>query len=147
VNNSELEKLLRKEIPLSQAMGVRDFNFLNNEMTLLLPLAPNVNHKGTLFGGSLYSASALSCYGLFLSGLRENGVNTNNIVISEGHMKYFKPVEADALVTARWNTLEEKDKFFHGLLAKKKARVTMTAMTSVNAITCAQFTSSFVAWL
>lgn len=128
-------------------MGVHDFQVSSNEVSLVLPLKPNINHKSTLFGGSLYSASALACYGLFLTGLRENGIGTNNIVIAEGHIKYTRPVNTDAKVVASWNSRDEKERFFRALLAKKKARVMMTAKSYVNSQICTDFNSLFAAWI
>ena len=147
MNAQDLAALLQKEIPLSQHMGVRDFKVASDEVSLLLPLKPNINHKSTLFGGSLYSASALACYGLFLAGLRENGVDTNNIVIAEGNIKYTNPVTADAKVVATWSSAADKERFFKTLLAKKKARVMMTAKSYVNGQVCTDFNSLFAAWV
>jgi len=102
--SQDLEKLLKTTIPLSEHMGVHSFNLSAESLSLILPLYPNRNHKQTLFGGSLYSASALACYGLFLAGLRAAEISTDNIVISHGDMKYLAPVNDDALVVAKWSS-------------------------------------------
>jgi thioesterase domain-containing protein len=141
----DLETLLKSEIPISQQLGVHDFRLGNDELRLRLDLKPNVNHKGTLFGGSLYSAGALSCYALFLSGLREGAVTTNNIVIAEGNMKYIAPVAEDAVVRAFWNSPEEKEQFFKTLASKNKARVLMRAQVLNQNKVCAEFSGYFVA--
>lgn len=143
----ELEHLLKSEIPIAQHLGIRNLHFSENDLVLTLPLQPNVNHKGTMFGGSLYSASALASYALFLSGLRDADVHTNNIVISDGNIKYMAPVDQDAQVKAVWNSIEEKEKFFKTLKSKSKARVLIRVEISVGSRTCAEFTGSFVAQL
>ena len=43
-----LEQLLHQDIPLTQALG------------LSLPLAANLNHKSSMFGGSLYCGAVLA---------------------------------------------------------------------------------------
>ncbi len=128
-------------------MGVRDFKVSQDEVSLLLPLEPNRNHKGTLFGGSLYSAGALACYGLFLSSLAERGIQNNNIVIAEGNIRYLKPVTRDIEIKAGWESAEAKDRFFQVLLSKKKARVIMVATGFENEELCFEFKSSFATWL
>lgn len=142
---SELGKLLTSGIPISEEMGIRDFKLENNKFSFTMPLKNNVNHKGTLFGGSLYSSGALACYGLFLSGLREQGISTNDIVISRGEMTYVNPVTTDAVVFAQWNSQEEKDQFFKTLKSKGKARVVMTAQVQIGTQICAKFSGHFVA--
>jgi thioesterase domain-containing protein len=141
----ELGQLLKNEIPLAEAMEILDFELLSNGFRFRLPLKANYNHKGTAFGGSLYSAGALACYGLFLYGLRASQITTNDIVISEGTMKYTKPTDNDAEVIAAWPSETEKETFFKTLLTKKKARIQMQAEISVNGVVCATFSGAFVA--
>ncbi|MEZ0391891.1 MAG: YiiD C-terminal domain-containing protein [Pseudobdellovibrionaceae bacterium] len=142
---ADLGKLLNDEIPISKTMGIRDFQLSKTQFSFELPLQPNINHKGTLFGGSLYSAGALACYGLFLSGLRDQSIATKNIVIAEGGMKYLAPVDANAKVEATWNSDQERIQFFKTLQSKKKARVLMRAQVLVGQQICAEFSGFFVA--
>jgi thioesterase domain-containing protein len=147
MTNSELEKILKTGIPISHEMGIHDLQIKGHELSLKVPIAPNVNHKRTMFGGSLYSSCALACYGLFLSGLRNQSIPTNDIVISEGGMQYLAPVTGDAIVTAQWNSADEMSKFFQTLKNKRKARVLMRAQVRVNTEICAEFSGQFVALL
>jgi len=142
---AELEKLLKADIPISKEIGIHDLQIQNNKLTLQVPLAPNFNHKKTMFGGSLYSAGALACYGLFLSGLRSQDVQTNDIVISEGSMRYMAPVRGDAMIQAQWESEAEMTRFFQNLKSKKKARVLMRAQVRVQNQICAEFSGHFVA--
>lgn len=144
---NELQNLLKTEIPIATHIAVHSFKLGDNELSLQLPLQPNVNHKGTLFGGSLYSACALACYGLFLSGLQMGAIHTNNIVIGEGQIRYMVPVDEDATVKASWNSDEEREQFFGTLHSKRRARVLMRAQVLVKDTVCAEFSGSFVAQL
>ncbi|MGZ5278406.1 MAG: YiiD C-terminal domain-containing protein [Pseudobdellovibrionaceae bacterium] len=145
MNETELEKLLKMDIPISKEIGIHDLQIQNNKLTLKVPLAPNFNHKKTMFGGSLYSAAALACYGLFLSGLRDQDVQTNDIVISEGNMRYIAPVRGDAVIESQWESEDEMIRFFQSLKSKKKARVLMRAQVLVEDQVCAEFSGHFVA--
>lgn len=144
---SELEALLKRQIPISEHLAIGQLQLHENTLTLQLPLAPNRNHKQTLFGGSLYAAGALSCYGLFLAGLRTEQIPTENIVISQGEMSYLAPVDTDALVVAKWSSQPEREQFFKTLRTKHKARVQMKAQIFVQQKVCAEFTGQFVAKL
>ncbi|KTC45318.1 hypothetical protein AO269_31985 [Pseudomonas putida] len=58
-----LERLLHHDIPLTGDMGLRVRAWDNHCLRLHVPLAPNVNHKSTMFGGSLYCAAVLAGWG------------------------------------------------------------------------------------
>jgi len=49
---TELQTSLHERIPLSRAMGVTVPQAEPTGVVLSAPLAPNVNHSGTVFGGS-----------------------------------------------------------------------------------------------
>jgi thioesterase domain-containing protein len=63
-----------------------------------LPLAANVNHKSTMFGGSLYCGAVLGGWGWLHLALREEGIEDGHIVIQEGQISYPLPVTRDATV-------------------------------------------------
>ena len=48
-----LEDLLHHDIPLTRAMQLTVHSWADHQLRLAMPLAPNVNHTGTMFGGSL----------------------------------------------------------------------------------------------
>jgi thioesterase domain-containing protein len=55
-----LQNLIDREITLAKHMAVVVESADDNSMILRAPLAPNSNHKGTAFGGSLYSLAVLT---------------------------------------------------------------------------------------
>jgi Putative thioesterase (yiiD_Cterm) len=59
-----LELSLHQRIPLSRAMGVAVLEAAPARVALAAPLAPNVNHSGTVFGGSAASVAVLSAWSL-----------------------------------------------------------------------------------
>ena len=60
----ELENVLHSEIPLTREIGIEVVDYTGDSLTLKAPLEKNINHKCTAFGGSLYSVSVLSGWGL-----------------------------------------------------------------------------------
>jgi thioesterase domain-containing protein len=136
---------LHSDFPIAKAMGAEVRGVDSIHCSVQVPLAPNINHKGTVFGGSLYSASALSCYGLVLFGLQSRGIKTDNVVIAQGEMKYIKPVTGNFEVIATWESTELAEEFFKTLLKKGKARTSLRAQVILDAQVCAQFNAQFVA--
>lgn len=141
---NQLQQLFYQEIPLTQHMGITILTSSPEKVEINFRLKENRNHKGTAFGGSQYTACALSCYGLFLVGIREKGIETNNIVIAEGNMEYSKPIEGDFNAIAEWSK-QSQDDFFAKLAKKKKARVTLKASITSGLTKGATFKGEFVA--
>lgn len=142
---NEMEKLLHDKIPISVAMNISVMELTAQSLRLFIPLEENKNHVGTLFGGSLYSAGALACYGLFLATLRDHGETTKNVVAAEGHIFYKEPVDGNCVIEAQWNPLETQAEFFQNLARWKKARTEMKAQMLVRGKLCAEFSALFVA--
>jgi len=81
-----LEAILHHDIPLTRAMGLRVENWEHHELRLKVPLQANINHKSSMFGGSLYCASVLAGWGWLHLRLREAGIEDGHIVIQEGQI-------------------------------------------------------------
>jgi thioesterase domain-containing protein len=60
MTRDELRAYLHGHIPLSAAMGVEPLAVSDDEVRLAAPLAPNVNHRGTAFGGSIATLAVLA---------------------------------------------------------------------------------------
>lgn len=143
---AELENLFYKEIPISKSMGIKVLQSSSLDIVLKVNLLENKNHKGTVFGGSQYSACAIACYGLFLNGIREQGHQTNNIVIADGNIKYKAPVDQDFFVEAKWDAVI-KNEFFEKLKLLSKAKVELKAQVKIDSQVKAEFNGHFVAFL
>ena len=86
---SETEQFLHEKIPLTRAMQVRVEGYDSGRLTLSAPLAPNHNHLGTAFGGSLAALVMLAGYALLWL---ELGDREAHVVISESTLKFRRPV-------------------------------------------------------
>ena len=93
-----LESILHHDIPLTRDMGLKVLDWQARQLRLFLPLAANVNHKSTMFGGSLYCGAVLGGWGWLHLALREEGIEDGHIVIQEGQISYPLPVTRDAAV-------------------------------------------------
>jgi thioesterase domain-containing protein len=64
VDRWELAQYLHEHIPLSRAMGVEVVEATWDGVSLRAPLAPNINHRETVFGGSASAVAILAAWAL-----------------------------------------------------------------------------------
>lgn len=93
-----LAQVFASDIPLTTALAVEVRAWHKQRLQLHLPLTENRNHQDSMFGGSLYCAAVLACWGGLHLGLRDAGINTTDIVVQAGQIDYPLPVYADAEV-------------------------------------------------
>ncbi len=120
---AELEQVLHHDIPLTREMGIRVIDWQNHRLRLRLPLAPNVNHKSTLFGGSLYCGAVLAGWGWLHLRLREAGIDDGHIVIQDGQISYPLPVREDAIAVCDAPDVAQWDRFITTYQRRGRARL------------------------
>lgn len=138
----KLQDILTRAIPLTQAMGITVERYTSRELTILAPLANNFNHLGTAFGGSLYIACVLSCWGLLYLRLRERGVK-GSIVIGKGCVEYLSPVKGDIIATGTMPPEEEFNRFLDLFSLKGKARMTIHSVIESGGALAVKFEGDF----
>ena len=87
----DVERYLHEHIPLSQAMGVYVVTAGPDGVTLSAPLAPNINHRETVFGGSASALAILASWTLIHQRLSAAGIRCR-LVIQRNSMSYSKPI-------------------------------------------------------
>lgn len=121
-----LQDILHSEIPLTEEIGITVSEFTGDSLTLSAPLENNLNHKNTAFGGSLYSVSVLSGWGLLTLLLKEHDL-TGDIVIQESNTQFLKPVEFDLSAKCAFESDEQKERFLKMFKRKGIARIELTS--------------------
>ncbi len=104
-----LVQFIRDEIPLARAMDLSLQAASPDQLSLAVPLAPNVNDKGCAFGGSLVSLMTLAGWALVELALRRRGDDCD-VFVGESTVRYLAP-------RADWAT------FFDTLDARGRARI------------------------
>lgn len=96
-------RLLLELIPLLGHLQVCVTELADNAVALRAPLAPNANHHGTAFGGSLSMLGIVAGWLLAYSG---QGLSpaTRNIVVADTHTRYLRPLVQDLEIRAHWST-------------------------------------------
>ena len=122
----ELEHYLHVHIPLSAAMQVRVASVGVDAVVLSAALAPNINHRATVFGGSAMSLALLAGWSLLFVRLADVAPDSR-LVIQRSNMEYLKPITAAFTATAH---LADPDSWaaFVALFAKRgRARLSVEA--------------------
>jgi thioesterase domain-containing protein len=140
----QLERYLHQHIPLSAAMRVSVLEIDKHELTLAAPLAPNINHQETVFGGSASTLAILSAWSLLHTRLAEEGI-ASRLVIQRNEMAYLKPMTEEFTATAVLVDEEGWQRFLTTLRRKGKARISVVASLYCNQIMAGEFSGDFVA--
>src|ERR1700754_5153414 len=89
-----LQRYLHGYIPLSAAMQVSVLAVDAAGVTLHAPLAPNINHRETVFGGSASAVAILAAWSLLHTRMLADGVSAR-LVIQSNAMDYLLPIAGD----------------------------------------------------
>jgi thioesterase domain-containing protein len=138
-----LQAKLRSEIPLAEAMDVRIRTVDEAHAVIEAPLLPNMNHKGTAFGGSIHSVAVLACWSLLTNYLENK--NVDYVVIQKSEIDYLAPIATDFSAEAKWSSVEAKDHFDKLLSKKGLARATLIAEVRCDDVLSAKLTANFAA--
>jgi thioesterase domain-containing protein len=118
----QLIQFIRDEIPLARTMELQLGEYREDMLSLLAPLAPNVNDKGCAFGGSLVSLMTLSGWALVELALRRQGHDCD-VFVAESAVRYLAPLWQDFRSEARLAADADWATFFNTLDARGKARI------------------------
>ncbi|KAB0493719.1 YiiD C-terminal domain-containing protein [Pseudomonas vancouverensis] len=124
-DSRQLESVLHHDIPLTRDMGLTVLDWHDQQLRLHLPLDANVNHKSTMFGGSLYCGAVLAGWGWLHLRLKEEGITDGHIVIQEGQISYPLPVTGDAIAICEAPDPVVWKKFLATFQRYSRARLTL----------------------
>ncbi|MFO1372840.1 MAG: YiiD C-terminal domain-containing protein [Candidatus Competibacteraceae bacterium] len=117
----EVNDYLNHHVPLIPAMQVRLERCDAAGLTMVAPLPPNVNDKGTAFGGAMAAIASLAGWALTYITLREHG-ETAEIVITDSTLKYLRPVREEIVAECARLDADTAERFIHRYRQRGKAR-------------------------
>ncbi|TVP52293.1 MAG: thioesterase [Halomonas sp.] len=88
------QQWLSDAIPMVGALGISEVTRRNSSLTWQLALAPNLNDKGTGFGGALTAQTTLQGWCWVTLWLREHGM-ARDVVVAEASQRFLAPVTRD----------------------------------------------------
>lgn len=140
----ELQARMHAEIPLTRHIDVRIGPYEPDALTLSAPLAANANHKGTAFGGSLFSLAVLAGWGLLALKLEERNLHAE-LVIQDSHVEYLAPVRGDFTARATLPEASEFSRFLRTLERRGRARIRVSVTVAQGDIETVRFDGTFAA--
>lgn len=140
----ELTGVLHRDIPIARAMGVTALQAEPGCVLLAAPLAPNINHMGTLFGGSAGTLATLAAWSLLYLRL-EPLQPPSHIVIQRGLTHYRQPVTGEVTARCLFDDAVSWARFVRTLVRHGRARITLYAEVFGDGRVGAQFEGDFVA--
>ena len=144
MNSQWLEEYLHDHIPVTVAMGVSVEEVSTERVTLSAPLAPNINHRETVFGGSAAAVATLCAWSLVMVRMKSEGL-PGRLVIARNTMEYSRPIEGDFLGTAESTDLSNWALFCRSLARKGKGRLSAASNLYFQESSAASFSGQFVA--
>jgi thioesterase domain-containing protein len=119
------QNYLYDHIPITKHLKVHVDKYNGTSIELSAPLAENINHRDSAFGGSLASVAILAGWTIIHLALLEAELNSR-LVIQKSSMDFLDPVMTDfraecSLPVDTW------PRFLKMLRLKGKARITLTS--------------------
>lgn len=140
----KIEDYLHFHIPLSRNMQVSVCAIGEDGVRLAAPLQPNINHRGTVFGGSVSALAMIAGWTLVYVRVRDLAYDTR-LVIRRNSVDYFAPLPGDFRAWARARDADGWSTFFDGLESRGKGRLHVIAEISSNTEVAARFEGEYVA--
>ena len=139
-----LEQYLHDHIPLSRSMQVSVVSVGEESVVLSAPLAPNINHRDTVFGGSASALAILAAWSLLQTRLQGAGINCR-LVIQSNTMEYHLPILDEFTARALIEQADAWKRFVAMLKRKGKARIAVTSILEQGGKIVGSLTGEFVA--
>jgi thioesterase domain-containing protein len=144
MTSAVLEEYLHTHIPLSRAMSVAVVDIADDWVTLQAPLAPNINHRETVFGGSASALAILAAWSLLHTRLHRLGIHSR-LVIQRNTMEYNLPIDGIFIAESKLTRPDAWDRFVRTLKRRGRARLAVDAVLKYDARVAGHFHGEFVA--
>ena len=142
--SERVQRYLHQYIPLSAAMGVQVRLATIEHVKLAAPLAPNINHTETVFGGSGAALATLSAWTLLHLRLEESRLDAR-LVIQRSRMEYEQPIPGDFEAVCDFDDTAAWEHFRATFARRGRARLTLAAQLVYSKSQVASFEGEFVA--
>ncbi|MEN1727334.1 MAG: YiiD C-terminal domain-containing protein [Pseudomonadota bacterium] len=139
-----LTDTLTRQIPLGGAMGLEVERLDDQGLVLNLPLAPNINDKGTAFGGSMSSALILAGWSLPRLILRRER-RAADLVIGRCELRFLAPVDTGFRAISQWPDPGQINEFLIKLDERGKAALAMEPEIRVDDSVAATLSARYAA--
>jgi thioesterase domain-containing protein len=141
-----LRAKLRRDMPITRALGLRVVGNEGGGLMLSSPLEPNINHKGTAFAGSLNATATLAGWGTIWLLLREQGIRSH-VVIQDSSVHYFRPVTGDFTARCRPPSSTAVERLVNAVRRRGRGRIELDVLVADASGDAVRFHGRYVAFL
>jgi thioesterase domain-containing protein len=114
-------------MPPVQALQLQIQHWADGRLSLVAPLAPNVNDKGCAFGGSLGSLTTLAAWGLTSLELDGAGFADAEVYVQDSRLQYLAPLYDELRAEAWLQPGQDWPGFLTAFRYRGKARAVLQA--------------------
>lgn len=143
LTTGKLQQVLHDEIPLTRDMLIDVEECSPQRVILTAPLGPNINHKCTAFGGSLYSIAVLSGWSLLYTNMAKHSFS-GHIVIQHSEVDYRHPVDSTLRAICSLDDEATMQRFLKTYQRRKRARIQLNAVVEHQQQPAFNFTGQYV---
>lgn len=137
---ADLQNIWHQQIPITQLMGIRVYQYTGTRFETRAALNPNMNLHGTMFAGSIYSLATLTGWGLVHLMMKERKVD-GSLVLADANIHYHKPVTELPRAIAHFNNIKGD---FRPLNKGQKARISVQVEVMDDETRVAKFVGQYV---
>jgi thioesterase domain-containing protein len=139
-----LQEIIDREIMLAKPMGIIVEAADEAALVLRAPLAPNANHKGTAFGGSLYSIAVLTGWAWMTRFLATRKLDAE-AVVQQSTIRFLAPVHGEMRASIEIPAGAEIYKFQKMLERARRGRIRLQVNVHAGATLATVFDGLFAA--
>lgn len=139
-----VEQYLHVHIPLSKAMAVSVTSINASGVILTAPLLPNINHRSTVFGGSISAVAILSAWTFVHVQLQVSSI-PYRIVIQSNSIEYIKPIEEEFQAHCMTPPQQNWERFIAAVSRRGKGRIILNAEIYSEGLLAGRFQGEYVA--
>ena len=115
-----------RKLPPLAAIQARVAAYDGHRLRMTAPLAPNVNDKGSAFGGSMTSLMTFAGWGLVTLQLQQAGMRAD-VFVADSTVRYLKPLYAELRAEAVLAPEQSWELFLATLVQRGRARIHLQA--------------------
>ncbi|WP_386082912.1 YiiD C-terminal domain-containing protein [Vreelandella sp. F11] len=136
------QQWLSDAIPMVGSLGINEVSRQGDALTWELSLQPNLNDKGTGFGGALTAQTTLQGWCWATLWLREQGIN-RDVVVAEATQRFLAPVTRDYRLVCTPSVPEAPAQLAHTLAERGKGRIALTQQLYCGETLCLEANGSY----
>lgn len=144
MDSQALQDYLHRHIPLTRTMQVEVLDAEPDAVRLAAPLAPNINHRDTVFGGSASAVAIVAAWALLYVRFDNLGIDAR-VVIHANAMRYDRPMPGAFTAVAEAPEPLVWDRFMRTLKRHRRARIALTSTLFYNGAPAGGMSGEFVA--